>query len=241
MLLTFKLQPKTSDSTILLQSHTLFCLYCCAKFAAMGCRRLFCILQILIHTCSLALNSCYFNFFYISAWSFCICTSRSGNKRNTQSNESNRAPWRDEEVSDMLGHLWKRFSSREFGRKISRLSHLWGNLTVKHLMLFLLLMYARDSLTEIYVRVSLETLKFLESSTVGQRTFSQVLDCFPYSPVESSGVSWTLEGQAASPVLHFPMVKCGRCCGVHKILPQWIVQNHLFIQHISATFSSSYP
>lgn len=72
------------------------------------------------------------------------------------------------------------------------------------------------------------------SSTVAQRTFSQVLDGFPYPPVERSGVSWTLEGQPTLPVLHFPMVKCGRRYGVHKVLPQRTVQDHLFYPtHVS--------
>lgn len=59
-------------------------------------------------------------------------------------------------------------------------------------------------------------------------TFSQVLDCFPYAPVESSGVGWTLEGQAALPVLHLPMMKCGRCYGVDQVFPQRTVQDHLW-------------
>lgn len=79
------------------------------------------------------------------------------------------------------------------------------------------------------------------SSTVAQRTFSQVLDGFPYPPVERSSVSWTLEGQPTLPVLHFPMVKCGRRYGVHKVLPQRTVQDHLFIRHTSAIFNTTHP
>lgn len=58
-------------------------------------------------------------------------------------------------------------------------------------------------------------------------TFSQVLNGFPYPSVKRSGVSRALEGQATLPVLHLPMVKCGRCYGVHQVLPQRTVQDHL--------------
>lgn len=71
------------------------------------------------------------------------------------------------------------------------------------------------------------------------RTFSQVLDGFPYAPVECSGISWTLKGQAAPPVLHLPVVKRGICYGVHQVLPQRTVQNHLFTLHTSAILHSS--
>lgn len=68
---------------------------------------------------------------------------------------------------------------------------------------------------------------------MAQRTFSQVLDGFPYPPIERSGVSWTLKGQATFPVLHLPMVKRGRCYSVHEVLPQRTLQDHLLIRHIS--------
>lgn len=63
------------------------------------------------------------------------------------------------------------------------------------------------------------------------RTFGQVLDGFPHASVERSGVSRTLEGQAALPVLHLPVVKRGICDGVHEVLPQRAVQNHLLALH----------
>lgn len=68
---------------------------------------------------------------------------------------------------------------------------------------------------------------------MAQRTFSQVLDGFPYPPIERSGVSWTLKGQATFPVLHLPMVKRGRCYSVHEVLPQRTLQDHLLTRHIS--------
>lgn len=87
----------------------------------------------------------------------------------------------------------------------------------------------------LWIRLSITWQRtFLDSHTAAQHTFSQVLNGFPYPPVECSGVSWTLEGQATLPVLHLPMVKCGRCYGVHKVLPQRTVQDHLFIRHASA-------
>lgn len=71
-----------------------------------------------------------------------------------------------------------------------------------------------------------------------RRTFSQVLDGFPHAPVERPGVSWTLEGQAALPVLHLPVVKRGVCDGVHKVLPQGTVQNHLSTRRTLAVFTT---
>lgn len=58
-------------------------------------------------------------------------------------------------------------------------------------------------------------------------TFSQVLNGFPYAPVKSSGVCWTLEGQATPSVLHLPVMKCGHGYGVNQVLPQWTVQDYL--------------
>lgn len=66
------------------------------------------------------------------------------------------------------------------------------------------------------------------------RTFSQVLDGFPHAPVERPGISRTLKGQAALPVLHLPVVKGGIRYGVHQVLPQRTIQNHLFMSHTSA-------
>lgn len=63
---------------------------------------------------------------------------------------------------------------------------------------------------------------------MGRRTFGQVLDGFAHAPVERSGVGWTLKGQTALPVLHLPVVKGGVCDGVHEVLPQRTVQDHLF-------------
>lgn len=71
----------------------------------------------------------------------------------------------------------------------------------------------------------------MQTGTAAQRTFSQVLDGFPHAPVKRSGVSWTLKGQAALPVLHLPVVKGGICYGVHEVLPQRTVQNHLYTLH----------
>lgn len=69
-----------------------------------------------------------------------------------------------------------------------------------------------------------------------RRTFSQVLDGLPYAPVERSGIRWTLKGQAALPVLHLPVVKGGICYGVHQVLPQRTVQDHLLVLHTAARF-----
>lgn len=68
----------------------------------------------------------------------------------------------------------------------------------------------------------------MKSWTAAPRTFSQILDSFPHAPVKGSGVRWTLEGQAAPPVFHFPVMKGGSGYGVDQVLPQWTVQDHLF-------------
>lgn len=71
------------------------------------------------------------------------------------------------------------------------------------------------------------TNRGLVRATPAPRTFSQVLDGFPHASVERSGISWTLKGQAALPVLHLPVVKRGICYGVHEVFPQRTVQDHL--------------
>lgn len=83
--------------------------------------------------------------------------------------------------------------------------------------------------------------KHLDGDAAWQHTFSQVLDSFPYTPIERSGISWTLKRETTLPVLHLPMVKCGCCNGVHKVLPQRTVQNHLLISHIPTMFDIVYP
>lgn len=80
---------------------------------------------------------------------------------------------------------------------------------------------------------SSETVQNDQIPITAQHTFSQVFDCLMQPPVESSGISWTLEGQATPPVLHLPMVKCRHCNGVQQFLPHRTVQDHLCVRPIT--------
>lgn len=84
------------------------------------------------------------------------------------------------------------------------------------------------------------SLRTTQSCELAPRTFSQVLDGFPDAPVKRFGISWTLKGQTALPVLHLPVVERGICYGVYKVLPQRAVQNHLFMFHTSARLWQSW-
>ena len=58
-------------------------------------------------------------------------------------------------------------------------------------------------------------------------TFCQILYGLPHATVEGARVSRALEGQAALPVVHLPVVERGRGLGVDQVLLQEALQNHL--------------
>lgn len=70
-------------------------------------------------------------------------------------------------------------------------------------------------------------------------TFCHGLHGFPYAPVEGPSISRPLERQATPPVLHHPMVEGGRGLGVHKVLPQSTLQDHLSNHTTDTSFNQS--